>query len=203
VNVFGHKHISHDDKAIALAGLLKDGKQAIAIAGGAQKRQSPVTGTGDKVQVMSAVTAMQPAGHDQQHGTGGTASRPCKKRKDGAPTVSKWERQNNSERRATRPFDNQKFVITSANERAQWAGFTAHTTYGDGTSYIDAPNAGDLPQTMLHEVLHGLYYGYTDVQLASAGVKGFTPLTPNPIDNATMSNASHKFSNVMSQSCHY
>ena len=30
-------------------------------------------------------SSMQPAGHDKQHGTGGTASRPCKKRKDGAP----------------------------------------------------------------------------------------------------------------------
>jgi len=41
--------------------------------------------TGDKVQVVSAVSAMQSTRHET-HGTDGIASRPCKERKDGAPT---------------------------------------------------------------------------------------------------------------------
>jgi hypothetical protein len=44
-----------------------------------------MTRTGDKVQVMRAVAAMQAAGHGKSYGIGCTDTRPCKKRKDGAP----------------------------------------------------------------------------------------------------------------------
>src|SRR5439155_20048497 len=69
---------------------------------GAKKGQSLVAGTGDKVQVMRAVGAMQAARHDKQNSTGSIASRPCKERKDGAPT-SRNGKGKKRERWATRP----------------------------------------------------------------------------------------------------
>ena len=39
-------------------------EKVVAAAGGVQKRQAIITRTGDKVQVVGAVTAMQTAGHD-------------------------------------------------------------------------------------------------------------------------------------------
>src|SRR5439155_21115659 len=68
---------------------------------GAKKGQSLVAGTGDKVQVMRAVGAMQAARHDKQNSTGSIASRPCKERKDGAPT-SRNGKEKKRERWATR-----------------------------------------------------------------------------------------------------
>jgi len=49
---------------------------------------SVITRAGDKVQVMSAVSTMQSGGHekDQDHRTIVRRTRPCKERKDGAPT---------------------------------------------------------------------------------------------------------------------
>ena len=53
------------------------------------------------MQVMSAVNPMQAAGHNKPHGTGSIAARPCKERKDGAPTFRNGKE--NTESRATRP----------------------------------------------------------------------------------------------------
>ena len=52
------------------AGLFQNRKEAVAAARRAQKGQSPVTRTGDKVQMMSPIRAMQAAGHDNAHRTG-------------------------------------------------------------------------------------------------------------------------------------
>ena len=71
--------------------LFQNREQAVATACGAQERQSVITRATDKVQVMGAVGAMQATGHDKQNGTGSIATRPCKKRKDGAPSVPEWE----------------------------------------------------------------------------------------------------------------
>src|SRR5579872_6275374 len=95
--MFRHDHVSHHHEAIMLASLFEDGEEAIAAARSTKKRQPPVTGTGDKVQMMSAVSAMQTGRHKipwyRQHGT-----RPCKKRRSGAPTVSEREGKNRCER---------------------------------------------------------------------------------------------------------
>jgi uncharacterized Zn-binding protein involved in type VI secretion len=50
-----------------------------------QKRQSPAAGTGDKVQVMSAVGAMQAAGHDKEHATGSIVPALAKSARTGHP----------------------------------------------------------------------------------------------------------------------
>jgi hypothetical protein len=63
--VFRHPDIPDDDKAITLASLFQNRKEGIAAACGAQKRQSPVAGAGDKVQVMSAIGPMQAAEHNK------------------------------------------------------------------------------------------------------------------------------------------
>ncbi len=90
--MFRHDHISHDYEAIALAGLFQNREEAVAAARSVEKRQSPIARAGDKVQVMGAVAAMQAAWHDEQNSTGSIATRPCKQRKSGAPTVPERER---------------------------------------------------------------------------------------------------------------
>jgi len=89
--VFRHDDIAHDHEPITFAGLFQNQEEAVATAPGAQKRQSPVARAGDKVQVMGAVGAMQAAWHDTQNSTGSIAARPCKQRKDGAPSVPERE----------------------------------------------------------------------------------------------------------------
>src|SRR5579872_3994662 len=97
MKMFRHDHVSDNDEAITLTSLFEDGEEAIAAARSTKKRQPPGTGTGDKVQMMSAVSAMQTGRHKipwyRQHGT-----RPCKKRRSGAPAVSERERKNRCER---------------------------------------------------------------------------------------------------------
>jgi len=99
VDVFRHDDVADDHEAVALARLFQKREEAVAAARGAQKRQSPVAGAGDKVQVMSAVGAMQSAGPDRPHGTGSIVpalaknARACpeRSRRDGEPTVPERE----------------------------------------------------------------------------------------------------------------
>jgi len=67
--VLRHDDIAHDHKSITLTGLFKNRQEAVAAVCAIEKRQSPITRAGDKVQVMRAVTAMQSAGH-KAHGIG-------------------------------------------------------------------------------------------------------------------------------------
>jgi len=90
--MFRHHDISHNHESVSLAYLFENREEAVAAVGAVQKWQSSIAGTGDKVQVMRTVSAMQAAGHGTSHGTGSSDTRPCKKRKDGAPTVSERER---------------------------------------------------------------------------------------------------------------
>jgi len=68
-----------------MAGLFENVEEAVAAARGAEKRQSPIAGANDKVQVMRSASAMQSARHETD-GTDSIAVHPCKERKDGAPT---------------------------------------------------------------------------------------------------------------------
>src|SRR5262249_30440881 len=63
MEVLGHDHISSDHEAVALASFFKNGKDAVTRTTGAQFRPSVITGTGDKVQMVSAVSAMQSGRH--------------------------------------------------------------------------------------------------------------------------------------------
>jgi len=67
------------------AHLFENRKEVVAATRSVQQWQSPMTGTGDKVQVMRAVAAMRAAGHGKSYGIGSMDTRPCKRRKDGAP----------------------------------------------------------------------------------------------------------------------
>jgi RHS repeat-associated protein len=66
-------------------------------------------------------------------------------------------------------FDNLNIIPTPANDSAK-LGFdtTAHVDHvGQGTTvHVDAPNAADLPQTLLHETFHTIYFGLGDPGLA-------------------------------------
>jgi hypothetical protein len=68
--MFRHHDIANDYEAITLASLLQNREEGIAAARGAQKRQSPVARGSDKVQVVSAIGAMQAAGHSKSHNIG-------------------------------------------------------------------------------------------------------------------------------------
>src|SRR5208282_5018290 len=57
--------IADDYETVTLAGLFENRQERVTAARGAQKRQSAVTGGSDKVQVMSAVSSMQAAGHSK------------------------------------------------------------------------------------------------------------------------------------------
>src|ERR1700676_3663520 len=71
------------------------------IAGISHEGGCPVAGAGDKVQVMSAVRAMQSAGHDNPHGTGSIA--PPLHRTQEQGTHSSGTGTKNMEGWATRP----------------------------------------------------------------------------------------------------
>jgi len=70
VDVFRHHDVSDDYETVALPRLFQDGEETVAVSRGTEKRQSPVTRTSDKVQVMGAVSAMQTARHDKANSTG-------------------------------------------------------------------------------------------------------------------------------------
>jgi len=85
VNVFWHHHIADDYEPVALARLFQNLKEGIAAPRGVQKRQSAVAGGSDKVQVMSAVSAVQAAGHDTPYGTGSIVPALAKNARTGHP----------------------------------------------------------------------------------------------------------------------
>ena len=90
--MFGHDDVAHNHEPVFLPRLFQNREETVAAACAAQKRQSPIAGAGDKVQVMSAVGAMQADGHNKPDGNKQHRTRPCKKRKDGAPAVLERER---------------------------------------------------------------------------------------------------------------
>jgi len=60
-----HDDISHHYETVSLPRLFENGEKPVARPLRVQKRQAPITRTGDKVQVMRAVGSMQAAGHEQ------------------------------------------------------------------------------------------------------------------------------------------
>ena len=122
VDVLRHDDVPDDHEPVALAGLLQHGEEAITAERRAQKRQSPVTRTGDKVQVMSAVGAMQAAGHDKTHRTGSIVPAPsassgqalAKNARTGHPRFRNGKENRYQEGRATLP--------TGATRSAQASG---------------------------------------------------------------------------------
>src|ERR1700692_4859915 len=70
MNMLRHDHIADHDEAVALASLFENGEKSIAGFVGSKKWQSPITRAGDKVQVVSAVGAVQAGGHGQFYGIG-------------------------------------------------------------------------------------------------------------------------------------
>ena len=60
-----HDDVSHDDKMVTLAGFFEEIQEAVTAAWSAQLRHSAITRAGDKVQVMSAVGAMEPGRHSR------------------------------------------------------------------------------------------------------------------------------------------
>ena len=89
--MFGHDDVADNHEPVFLPRLFQNREETVAAACAAQKRQSPIAGAGDKVQVMSAVRAMQADGHNKPDGNKQHRTRPCKKRKDGAPAVLERE----------------------------------------------------------------------------------------------------------------
>jgi len=86
VDVFRHHDISHDHEAVTLASFFQDGEEAVAAPCGAQKSQGAVTRTGDEVQVVGVVVAVQAAGHDKLTLSAASCPPIAKYAKDGAPS---------------------------------------------------------------------------------------------------------------------
>ncbi len=57
MNMFRHHHVAHDDEGIPSAHLLQHGQKQVATRCRAQKRLSPITATGDEMQVSGAIKA--------------------------------------------------------------------------------------------------------------------------------------------------
>src|ERR1700739_4558575 len=85
MDMFRHDDIPDDHEPVALARLFQNREEAVAAARRAQKRQTPVAGAGDKVQLMSAVSAMQAAGHSKSYGTGSIVPALAKNARTGHP----------------------------------------------------------------------------------------------------------------------
>jgi hypothetical protein len=83
--MFRHNDISDGHKPVALAGLFENREEAVARARGIQKRQAPVAGESDEVQMMSAVGAMQADGHDKQYPTSSIVPALAKNARTGHP----------------------------------------------------------------------------------------------------------------------
>ena len=134
--MFRHDNISHNHEPVALARLFQNREEAVATAWRAQKRQPAVARTGDKVQMMSPVGAMQAARHDKLNGTGSIPTRPCKNRKDGAPTVPERDgtTQNNKDGPPATVRPQRKSSLCSA---ASWPA---------GTGSACKPSQADLAQ---------------------------------------------------------
>ncbi|HEY0565991.1 MAG TPA: hypothetical protein VGC88_10435 [Terriglobales bacterium] len=96
-------------------------------------------------------------------------------------------------------FDQLEFTRTPSGD--QWTAqngtrFTAHVDSIGVSSvvHVDHPERSNLPETMLHETFHTLYFQASDVDLASAaGVPG--------AEHMTMEQASDAFSKEMSKHC--
>jgi len=91
--VFRHHDIPDDYEAVPLARLFQNREEGIPAARGAQKGQSPVARSSDKVQVMSAVGAMQSAGPDRPHGTGSIVPALAKNARTGNPQFRNGKRE--------------------------------------------------------------------------------------------------------------
>jgi hypothetical protein len=63
--VLRHHDIPHYHETVTLARLFQNREEAVATTSGTEERQSPVAGASDKVQVMSAVSTVQSAGHSK------------------------------------------------------------------------------------------------------------------------------------------
>jgi hypothetical protein len=65
MKTFGHDHVTDHHKAVVLASLLQDFEEKIAAARTRQPRTSAVTTASDKVQVASAIIALETPGHER------------------------------------------------------------------------------------------------------------------------------------------
>ncbi len=63
MEVFGHHHVSVDNEAVSKSRLLQNSQKEVTPIGGVKAGLAIVTTTGDEMQVICAVKAVQPRGH--------------------------------------------------------------------------------------------------------------------------------------------
>ncbi|HSS96169.1 MAG TPA: hypothetical protein VLK33_04035, partial [Terriglobales bacterium] len=97
-------------------------------------------------------------------------------------------------------FDHTTFILSPKGSTHHWSGFAAHVERigQSSTVYVDNPNAFDIVPDLMHEVLHGIAYGFNDQQLATAVGQG---VPGNPFDRKVIKANSKNFSNAMDSSC--
>jgi RHS repeat-associated protein len=182
--VLWHDHIADNYKAIALAGLFQNREEAVAAARAAQKRQSSIAGTGDKVQVMSAVGTMQAAGHDKQHGTSSIVPALANNARTGHPEFRNGKGQH---RRLGHPpitpkYDSNGNLLTDNLNTYTWNAYGQLSTASNGSTTMT--NTYDALGRMVENYNGSTYtefvYGPTGKKLVTANgttlIKAFIAL---------------------------
>jgi hypothetical protein len=99
------RSISDDREPIFVYAPVRGWKERIAATRSLQQWQSSTTGTGDNVQMMRAVSAMQAAGHGKSHGIGSICARLTKNARTRHPQfLNGKDRKQSSEAWTTRPL---------------------------------------------------------------------------------------------------
>jgi len=155
MKMFRHDHISHDDEAITLTRLFQNGKEAVAAARSTKKRQPPIARASDKVQMVSAVNAMQ-TGRHRSHGSGSIVPALAQNARTGHPefrngkgkTTKGW-----ATRPGTIPGEGQ--VLTVAQYLAGGAGIAySLATVNNENRNMNAASAVGGIVTMLFPVIN-------------------------------------------------
>jgi hypothetical protein len=64
--MFGHNHISEDDEIVAEADFLESFQKQVAVARAAEQRTPLITTTGDEMQVVVTVVAVEAGWHERK-----------------------------------------------------------------------------------------------------------------------------------------
>jgi RHS repeat-associated protein len=188
-----HDDVADDHEAIALASLLQDREEAVAAVCGAQKRQSPVARAGDKVQVMSAVTAVQADGHSKPMVT--AASYPPLQKTQGRGTPSFAMGKRNATERVGHPPD----AFTYDPNTGRMASYTFSVngqtdvgalTWNTNGTLNQLKITDNIPGTSDSETCNYLYDDLRRLSTANCGTPWSQTFTYDPFGNISKSGTS-------------
>ena len=175
--MFRHNDVADDHEAVADANLFKNGKETVAGSCGVQKRQSPVARPSDKVQVMSAIGAMQTAGH-QAHGTSSIVPALAKNARTGHPQFRSGKRNQISKAGPPVFFVNVESDIVKIVHRVLRVSFLSRRRVAHALNFAGITNAAGAPSLRF---LQGR-------EFQMPAVRAFAFLTPHGGETKSRSN---------------